>query len=593
MNQIDAHAVNSANGSYPPPGATLPVVDDSTAVDGKMRHDIYVKIRAAQRLTDWKRFEQADFLFKELEQEVPNNIHVKTFRAQYYARQGDLVAAVDQLGSILQLVPDHSQTYVNLASMLLKRNEYKTAQNILKMAYALDPENLSALIQYAHNGRFLADWDGLEEVDKRKEGFHDAGTKKEPGLFLTIFDDPAVQRKISERYARERFSHIKQDRPKTRKRSEGDRIRIGYFSSDIRLHATMYLIQRMFELHDRERFEIIIYSYHEEFDEFSQRAKDCVDKYHQCHDMSDDEIIALARKDGLDIAVDLKGYTCEERASLVFQNPAPVNVSYIGFPSTLGYSGLDYIVADDVMIPEHLRQHYTEKVLYLPDCYQATDNTRPIPNTANASRSSQGLPENAFVFANFSSHYKISPQEYDVWMRLLNKVENSVLWLWCHAEDARENFKLEAEKRGVSRDRIIFAESADHPQHMERIGLADLFVDTFACCAHTTASDALWAGLPLVALEGQQFAARVSTSILNAMEVPELVAKTTEEYEAIALDLALNPEKLHALREKVKAKRLTAPLYDTERFTRNWEALLVKALERAEQGLEPDYITLN
>ncbi len=343
---------------------------------------------------------------------------------------------------------------------------------------------------------------------------------------------------------------------------------------------------RMFELHDRNTFEIYLYDYSNVSDEMSQRVSASVDHHHRVKTLSDNEIFALARSDAIDIAVDLKGFTAGGRYGLVASRPAPVTISYLGFPGTLGLKAVDYIVADEVMIPQELRRYYVENILYMPECYQVTDDQREIASTV-PTRTELGLPEDALVLCCFNGTYKITPAEFDIWMRIMAKVPHSVLWHWATEEKAMENLRNEAEKRGISRDRLIFCGSISQPEHLARLARADLFLDTFNICAHTTASDALWAGLPIVTLQGKQFAARVASSILNAFEMPELITYSAEEYEARILELAENPAELRRLREKVAEKRKSAPLFDTARFTRNWEQMLKKALSNIETGHAP------
>lgn len=588
MNQFGQNHFVAPRGAFPKAGAPIAGMPKPKLTKKEM-FKLQTQVIAAERLTHARRFEEAAKLLDHVAEplaEDPKYLTVLTF---FYTRTGRLDSAMTTLMKLIALDPTDSMSYANMAAIMLQLKDREAAHKFYVKSLQCDPKNATAAARHCHNSRYQADWSEWDKMPEYEKLFHVPYPNMEPGMFLPLVDDPALQKKKSEVYAKARYHQFKQNRPAPRQRNEGDKIRIGYFSADLKLHATMHLIGRMLELHDRDRFEIYIYSYTQTFDEYSQKVKDSADKFYLCKDMSDQEIVALARADEIDIAVDLKGYTQFDRVALVLQNPAPVNVSYIGFPSTLGLPGLDYIVADEHVIPAHLRKHYTEKIIYMPDCYQATNNQRPIPE-ADTTRSDWGLPEDAFVFASFNSHYKISPKEYDVWMRLLNQVDNSVLWIWCDEETPRANLQMEAEKRGVSKDRIIFAGEADNEAHLKRLCHADLFLDTFAVCAHTTASDAVWSALPLVTLEGQQFAARVASSILHAMEVPELVAKTPEEYEAIALDLAQNPDKIQAMRQKLVEKRTTAPLFDTERFTRNWENQLERAVLRAESGLKPDHL---
>ena len=358
------------------------------------------------------------------------------------------------------------------------------------------------------------------------------------------------------------------------------KIRIGYFSADFHNHATMYLMARLFELHDRSRFEVHAFSYGPDtHDEMRRRLVDTVDAFHQVGDLADDAVAALARSKAIDIAVDLKGHTSDGRLGIFARRAAPVQISYLGYPGTLGADFIDYIVADEITIPAEYQRFYSEKVLYLPNCYQPNDNRREVSNRT-FSRAELGLPASGFVFCCFNNNYKITPAEFDIWMRLLAKVEGSVLWLLKDNEWAAENLRCEAQARGISPDRLAFAERMPTADHLARHCHADLFLDTFAVNAHTTASDALWAGVPVLTKIGDSFVARVAGSLLHALDVPELITRSPEVYEHRAIEIATNPLELAALKAKVTRNRLTAPLFDTERYARDIEAVYERLLTR-------------
>ncbi|MDC0656541.1 hypothetical protein N6L27_00845 [Leisingera sp. SS27] len=372
-----------------------------------------------------------------------------------------------------------------------------------------------------------------------------------------------------------------------------DKIRIGYFSCDFLDHATMFLIGRMFELHDREKFEIYIYDYGAMNDNDGRlRAEKSADVYRHVGNVDSETIVEQAREDGLDIAVDLKGHTKGNRINLFDHRMAPVQISYLGYPGTSGVESIDYMVADPVVVPPKYRKHYTEKVLYMPDCYQSNDDARKAAEH-KPTRADAGLPEDAVVFCSFNSPYKVSPDEFDIWMKLLKLVPDSVLWFYAVRDGVRENILAEAKRRGIGPDRIVFTGFAKQEEHLARLPLADIFLDTFFVNAHTTASDALWAGVPVVTKVGKQFAARVAASLLHTIGMDELTATTPQQYQALALKLARDKEYLADVKTRVKQGIETGPLYDTEKFTRNFEALLEKTLERFNAGLKPDHISLS
>jgi len=316
-----------------------------------------------------------------------------------------------------------------------------------------------------------------------------------------------------------------------------------------------------------------------------------VDVFHDVRAMIDTQVLELARSERLDIAVDLKGYTEGGRVNLFSYGLAPIQISYLGYPGTLGADFIDYIIADPVVIPEDNRRFYSENIIYLPKTYQPNDNRRVIADK-EFTREEMGLPNDGFVFCCFNNNYKISPSEFDVWMRLLGKAEASVLWLLKSNKWSEDNLKREAEARGISGDRLIFAEKLSLAEHLARHRLADLFLDTFNYNAHTTASDALWAGLPVITKLGQGFAARVAGSLLSAVGLRELITENEAEYEALALKLATTPTELAQIKSKLAANRLTEPLFDGEMYTKDLERAYQIAYNRYFNGHQPDTILI-
>ena len=352
----------------------------------------------------------------------------------------------------------------------------------------------------------------------------------------------------------------------------------------------VYLAARMFELHDRARFTVHAYSYGpDRRDEMRTRLEAGMDSFTDVRDKNDQEVIELARKDGLDIAVDLSGLTGGTRLGIFANRVAPVQMNWLGYPGTSGADFMDYVVADQIVIPNEARSHYSEAVLYLPHAYQPNDDQRII-SERKFTRTELGLPENGFVFCCFNNNYKITSREFDIWARLLAQVNGSVLWLLKSNQWAETNLRAEAERRGIDPARLVFAERVPLADHLARHRLADLFLDTFNYNAHTTASDALWAGLPLVTKQGRGFAARVASSLLSAVKLEELITHSDEDYEQLALDLATNPDKLATVRKKLAANRDTEPLFDSELFTRHLESGYVAAYERVLAGLKPETI---
>jgi len=372
-----------------------------------------------------------------------------------------------------------------------------------------------------------------------------------------------------------------------------DRIRLAYLSADFHDHATAWLMAGLFELHDRSRFETTALSYGPTVEsEMRQRLQRSFDRFIDLREQTDHEVATLARRLEIDIAIDLKGFTQTARTNILALRPAPIQVSYMGYPGTMGAGYIDYILADRLVIPKDHRQWYSEKVVYLPDSYQANDSKRRIADRA-PTRDEACLPQKGFVFCSFNAVYKITPEVFTIWMRLLGAIDGSVLWLIEESAAATDNLRREAAERGISGERLVFAPRIDNDAHLARHRLADLFLDTLPYNAHTTASDALWAGLPVLTCLGSTFAGRVAASLLTAVGLPELITTSLDEYEALALRLAREPELLSSFSSGLAKNRLTCPLFNTERHARHVEAAFTRMWEIHERGEAPRGFTID
>jgi predicted O-linked N-acetylglucosamine transferase (SPINDLY family) len=327
-------------------------------------------------------------------------------------------------------------------------------------------------------------------------------------------------------------------------------------------------------------------------DGMRQRLTQSFDQFIDVRFNSDKEVAEFSRMLGIDIAVDLKGSTKDHRFGIFSYRAAPVQVSYIGYPGTMGADYIDYLIADKTVVPQEHQKHYSEKIIYLPDSYQVNDRKRVIADKTYT-RQELGLPSEGFVFCCFNNNYKITPSVFDSWVRILKAVPNSVLWLFQDNPLAAINLRKEAKARGIDEARLVFAKSMPLDHHLARHSAADLFLDTLPYNAHTTASDALWAGLPLLTCMGESFASRVAASLLKAVGMPELIANTQEEYEATAIELAQNPDQLRALRQKLQSNRLSAPLFDTEKITRHIEQAYADVYERYHADLMTENIYID
>ena len=503
--------------------------------------------------------------------------------------QGKLEEAIASYRKALKIKPDHALAYNNMGNALKYQGKLEEAIAAYQRALDINPDYVEAQSQMLHQLQHICDFERTTVLSGFSATLGIDTNEVSPFAGLSWADNSEQQLARSRNWAREKFKHSTLPLPE-RQQSRPARLKVGYFSSDFHDHATMFLMAGLLRDHDHSKFEISAYSYgRTKLGDWRKRAEQDVDHFFDVADLSHHDIVDLARTHRLDVAVDLKGYTAHNQFGLFKYRLAPIQINYLGYPGSLGAEFIDYIIADPVVIPLEQRQFYSEKVIYLPHSYQPNDDAREIAQTITT-RADFGLPEEGFVFCCFNNSYKISPREFDIWMQLLSEVERSVLWLINANKWAAQNLLKEAEKRGIDPLRLVFARRVSQSEHLARHKHADLFLDTFNVNAHTTASDALWAGLPVVTKQGNQFAARVAASLLTAVGLPELITTTEEAYKALILELATNGEKLAAVKETLDANRLTHPLFDTKRYTRDFEAGLTAAFDLYFADQEPQDI---
>ena len=453
-------------------------------------------------------------------------------------------------------------------------------------ALAINPKHLGAARIGIRSRISICDWRQREDDERRiAEGLR-AGLP-----VITPFNHHAISNSEAQNFVVAQLWAKTIPRPKALWRGESyrhERIRIAYLCAAFHDHPTAVLIAGVFEHHDRTRFDTTAISLGpDNGSTMRRRIEAAFDRFIDVHALSDAEIAAMIREMEIDIAIDLNGQAGGARPAIFAYRPAPVQTSYLGNCGTMGVPFIDYIIADPIVIPKDQVRHYTEKVVYLPNSYQCNNSGRQVP-LSTISRNDAGLPETGFVFCCFNSNYKITPLVFDVWMRLLTACPESVLWLLADSPYAILNLRREAAARGVAPERLVFAPRVPNDDHLARHRLADLFLDTLPVNAHATASDALWAGLPVLTCMGNTFAGRVGASLLRAVGMPELVASSLAEYEAIALSLARDPEAMARARTKLASNRSTQPLFDTARITRNLETAYTTMCERTRRGEPPE-----
>jgi len=487
----------------------------------------------------------------------------------------------------LALRNNNVQALYGRGSALIELERYDDAVATFERLLAIRPDYPYARGMMVHAKRTACDWrneaEGIQELLTEVR----AGKRAASPLVLLAISDSAHDKKLcAETLIKDKFSPKVVLPPFAPFRS--DRIRLAYLSPDFREHAVAILTAGMFEHHDKSRFETIAISYgQDDKSPLRERLKGAFERFIDARDISDFELAGQLRQMQTDIAVDLAGFTGNGRPGILAFRPAPIQVNFLGFAATMGAGFMDYIVCDRTVILKSEQPAYSEKLAQLPHCFLPHDSKRTIASHA-PSRSDLGLPEGRFVFCSFNNSYKFGPEIFDVWMRLLKSIEGSVLWLTRSNKTAMANLLRGAEARGVDAGRLIFAPYVPRAEdHLARLGLADLFLDTLPYNAHTTASDALWAGLPLLTCMGNSFAGRVAASLVRAAGVPEMVVETLDDYETMARELAGDPARLAAIRGRLKQNRNTCPLFDTARFTRDLEAAYVHMWERFRLGQPP------
>jgi protein O-GlcNAc transferase len=503
---------------------------------------------------------------------------------QQLQRPDEALASYDKA---IALKPDYAEAHNSRGVVLQELKRLDEALASYEDALALKPDHADAFSGIIDCVNSLCDWDRkralagdlIAHVAERKSIIL-------PFTLLGCSGDPSPQLQCAKSFVAGKIALP--PRPLWSGATwRHDKVRIAYLSSDFHRHATAYLMAELFERHDRSRFEVIAISFGP--DDESGMRKRLVAAFDQFHDVrrnSDDAAAKLLHDLQADIAIDLKGHTQHARPGILAHRPSPIHASYLGFPGTMGAAFIDYIIADDTVAPFGHQAFYTEKIVHLPDCYQVNDTSRTIA-AQTPTRQAAGLPEQGFVFCCFNQNWKITPDVFDVWMRLLHAVDGSVLWLLGDYQSTERNLRNEAQARGIDPVRLVFAGRFPLEDHLARHRLADLFVDTLPVNAHTTASDALWAGLPLVTRLGEAFAGRVAASLLNAIGLPELVTRSMEDYEALALRLAKDPALLAGYRDRLAEYRLTHPLFDADRFRRHIEAAYLRMWEIWQRGEPP------
>lgn len=501
----------------------------------------------------------------------PRNATAYYNRGNALKALGRFEAAIQNYDQALDIAPDYADAWHNRGHALAELKRYDEAVHSYDQALKFRQDIPELAGTRLNLNMHMCQWQGFEQELAALLAQIDQDKKVCPPFpFLGLCDDGPRQRKLAERWIQDRCAKRAAPVP-IPKRGKHEKIRLGYFSADFWNHPVAFLVAGLFDHHDRSRFEVHAFSSGPDTqDPMRLRLEQGFDHFHDVREKSVKEVVELARKIELDIAIDLSGLTKGCRPDLFAARVAPLQVNYLGYPGTMGAHFIDYLIGDPVLIPQESRSFYSEKIISLPHSYQANDRKREI-SARHFSRAELGLPETGFVFCCFNSNYKILPATFDGWMNILKAVPGSVLWLLQGSEQTQNNLRREAQARGVDPVRLVFAKNMPLADHLARQRAADLFLDTLPYNAHTTASDALWAGLPVLTCAGETFASRVAASLLHAIALPELVTSTQAAFEALAIELAHQPERLLAVRQKLEQNKLSTPLFDTALFTQHLE----------------------
>jgi protein O-GlcNAc transferase len=526
------------------------------------------------------RLNEAAFCYQKALEFKPDYAEAYNNMGNAFRDQGKLNEAISCCQKALQLKPDYAEFHYNMGNALMDQDNVDKALSCYQEAIQLKPDYAEAYVSLFVGIQLTCAWQKLEGLREKLDDLTrkalDDGTKvaETPFLSLSRHAHPsrnlAVAKSWSSDIARS-VSNLNIHFPFDDRGSLKSKIAVGYLSNDFRDHPVAHLMLSLFGLHNRDEFEVFCYSYGEDDGSYYRKRiqQDC-DKFVDLRNLSHADAARCIYEDAVDILVDLKGYTKGNRLAICALRPSPIQVRYLGLAGTTGADFFDYTITDRIVTPENHARHYSDNLVYLPHCYQVNDHTRSISNK-DWKRGDFGLPEGSFVFCSFNQPYKIEPSVFDVWMNILRQVPESVLWLQKSNETAEKNLRQEADARGVKPERLIFSEKLPRQEHLGRLRLADLALDTRLVNGAATTSDALWAGVPVITLKGGHFASRMSSSILAAIGLSELTAHSLDNYKALAVRLARNPHDLKGIKQRLVKNRVTEPLFDTPRFVRNIE----------------------
>ena len=540
-------------------------------------------------LKDVKLYEEAIKNFNKAIELKKNYAEAYNNLGVLFSETNNYINALKNFEIAINIKQNYIEAFLNIANIYLNIEKYNEAYKFFEIALKLNPK--------LDDGSFFEikiqtnNWINFDKnVSDLKSKILSNKIIVKPFLTKILFDDPNFLKENSINYANSKGLNNKL--LNKIKCNNKEKIVIGYFSSDFKDHAIGQLIVELLELHDKKKFEIIGFYNENIEDDFTIRIKKSFNKFYNIKNLTNSKVISLTKDLKVDIAVDLNGYTKNSRVDIFSERFCPLQISFLGYPGTSGINNIDYLIADKILIPEKNKKHYTEKIIYLPNCYQPSDSGRLVIDK-KLTRDKFNLKNNQFVFCCFNTAHKINPKIFDSWANILRETNNSVIWLTENNNISQKNLKQEAIIRKIDPERIIFCKRTSSQEHIKRYQLADLFLDTFPYGAHTTANEALFSGLPIVTIIGESFQSRVCSSLLTTIDLKELITNSYEEYENLAVSIAKNPQKLQSIKENLRTNIKNSPLFKSKFYTKNLEKAYINIYERHNNNLKPENIYIN
>ena len=539
-------------------------------------------------LVSLNRFEEAAAAGRRAFELMPDHALIANNYAVVLHQQGRVAEAAQVYRAAIATDPAYYSGWANLGIAYQELFRFDDAVEALEQAVALRPDHHASLVELIKIRRHICDWTHYAQDHARLLALIGHPSDAVFMLLLTAFPSTPEQQLVCARQHMSRFNAVSAKVVAAERPSHGRRVRVGYVSADCRDHPVGRLLPEMLAQHDRRSFEIFGYTLGLDDPGLVRRriARAC-DHFVDLHHLSDDAATARIRADGIDVLVDLTGPMIGSRMGILAQRPAPIQVSFLGWPGTMGADCIDYVIGDPFLTPAHHQAQYAEKIVQMPICYQPSDPYRAT-SAPDLTRADCGLPDDAFVFCSFNNTLKLTPDLFDLWLRLLAQTGNSVLWLYSKTPKTNENLRVWAEARGIAAERIIFTPVAAMDVYIGRMRLADLFLDSYPYNAGATCNDALWAGLPVLTCAGETYASRMAGSLLRAAELPELITENLADYEALALRLATEPGTLASLKQRLARRRDSLPVFDMPRFTMCFEVALRHMHERKAAAQSPE-----